>query len=133
MFIRNDKALNEKTEKQSKFRQDQCQQHFSPWWANKIPEDISITSDYNVPIDHTVVHIKIWWSVLLYAVKTVEGDFWFWDSGRPYKKIPTRVRIVFICFLVNDVIYNNIYKQYRTDYTYILHIIQFTLPHRRQS
>ena len=50
--------------------------------------------------------------VLLCAVKTVEGDFWFcWtispNVGQTHKENPNLVRIFYMTFTLND-----IYKQY---------------------
>ena len=59
-----------------------------------------------------LLHIKVWLPVLLCAVKTVEGDFWFcWmispNVGQTHKENPNLVRIFYMTFTLND-----IYKQY---------------------
>ena len=59
-----------------------------------------------------VLHIKVQLPVLLCAVKTVEGDFWFrWmttpNVGQTHKENPNLVRILYMVCTLND-----IYKQY---------------------
>ena len=66
----------------------------------------------NHPASDTMLHIKVRLSVLLCAVKTVEGDFQFcWpifpNVGQTHKEIPNLVRIFYMIFTLND-----IYKQY---------------------
>ena len=40
-----------------------------------------------------LLHIKIRWTVLLYAVKTVEGDFRFTDVGQTHNENSNDVNI----------------------------------------
>ena len=59
-----------------------------------------------------LLSIKVRLPVLLCAVKTVEGDFWFcWmifpNVGQTHKENPNLVRIFYMTFTLND-----IYKQY---------------------
>ena len=61
---------------------------------------------------HVLLHIKVRLPVLLFAVKTVEGDFRFcWtitpNVGQTHKESPSLVRILYIVCTLND-----IYKQY---------------------
>ena len=59
-----------------------------------------------------LLHIEVRLPVLLCAVKTVEGDFWFcWTTtpnvGQTHKENPNLVRILYMVCTLND-----IYKQY---------------------
>ena len=61
----------------------------------------------NHPISDTMLHIEVRLSVLLYAVKTVEGDFRFcWmifpNVGQTHKENPNLVRIFYMTFTLND-------------------------------
>ena len=66
----------------------------------------------NHPTSDTMLHIKVRLPVLLYDVKTLEGDFRFcWtispNVGQTDKENPNLVRILYMVCTLND-----IYKQY---------------------
>ena len=66
----------------------------------------------NHPTSDTMLRIKVQLPVLLFAVKTVEGNFRFcWtitpNVGQIHKENPNLVRILYIVCTLND-----IYKQY---------------------
>ena len=66
----------------------------------------------NHPTSDTILHIKVRLPVLLFAVKTVEGNFRFcWtispNVGQTHKENPNLVRILYMACTLND-----IYKQY---------------------
>ena len=73
--------------------------------------------------DTFMLHIKVRLPVLLCAVKTVEGDFWFcWtispNVGQTHKENPNLVRIFYMICTLND-----IYKQSRTETRLKMHQI----------
>ena len=83
--------------------------------------------------DTFMLHIKVRLPVLLCAVKTVEGDFWFcWtispNVGQTHKENPNLVRIFYMICTLND-----IYKQSRTETRLKMHQICIWNTGRMQS